>query len=281
MTNFYKLSHYLAGLIEGDGTIIVPKTERTKNRLNYPSIQIVFHLNDLPLALLIQKELKHGSLFRKKGVNAYILTINNNEGLLLLINLINGNMRTPKIYSLYKLIDWYNLKNPNLNIEKKELNRLPLSSTPWLSGFIEANGHFSLRTSLKSKYPRIKCKFELSQHVSNHIGYNYFSCLNFIAKYLNTEVEKTKINSKNPQYRVRTTSIKGNITLENYFNEFPLFSSKYLNYLDWLKVVNLFKIGKLNYKENINCVLEIKEKMNNKRTFYTWNHLEKFYNLDK
>jgi hypothetical protein len=79
--------------------------QRTKNPLNYPSIQIVFHLYDLPLALLIQKELKYGSLSKKKGVNAYVLTINNYEGLLLLINLINGNMRTPKIYFLYNLID--------------------------------------------------------------------------------------------------------------------------------------------------------------------------------
>ena len=33
-----------------------------KGKLNYPSIQIVFHLKDLPLALLIQKELGVGSL---------------------------------------------------------------------------------------------------------------------------------------------------------------------------------------------------------------------------
>jgi hypothetical protein len=98
-------SYYLAGLIEGDGTIVVPKTTRTKGRLNYPCVQIVFHLKDLPLALLIQKELKNGSLSKKKGVNAYILTINNYEGLLLLISLINGKMRTPKIHSLYALID--------------------------------------------------------------------------------------------------------------------------------------------------------------------------------
>ena len=62
MINFYKLSHYLAGLIEGDGTIIVPKTEITNNRFNYLSIQIVFYLNNLPLALLIQKELNILSL---------------------------------------------------------------------------------------------------------------------------------------------------------------------------------------------------------------------------
>jgi len=117
---------YLAGLIEGDGTIIVPKTLRSiKGKLNYPAIQIVFQLKDLPLALIIQKELGFGSIARKKGVSAYILTINNYEGLLLIINLINGNMRTPKIYSLYNLIDFYQNR---IYIEKKPLDNSPLSS---------------------------------------------------------------------------------------------------------------------------------------------------------
>jgi hypothetical protein len=104
--NLNKFTTYLAGLIEGDGTIIVPKSERSsKGKLNYPSIQIVFHLKDLPLALLIQKNLGFGSISRKKNVNAYILSINNKEGILTLIQLLNGNMRTPKINSLYNLID--------------------------------------------------------------------------------------------------------------------------------------------------------------------------------
>jgi hypothetical protein len=54
---------------------------------------------------MIQMEIKNGSLSRKKGVNAYVLTINNYNGLILLISMINGNMRTSKIYSLYNLID--------------------------------------------------------------------------------------------------------------------------------------------------------------------------------
>lgn len=58
--NNYKLNKnfacYLAGLIEGDGSIIVPKTERSpKGKLNYPSIKIVFDLRDFPLAQIIQK----------------------------------------------------------------------------------------------------------------------------------------------------------------------------------------------------------------------------------
>ena len=46
----------------------------------YLPVQIVFHLKDLPLALIIQKVLGEGSIARKKGVNAYILTINSYKG---------------------------------------------------------------------------------------------------------------------------------------------------------------------------------------------------------
>jgi hypothetical protein len=69
-------SCYLTGLIEGDGSIITPKIERSvKGKLNYPSLKIAFDLRDFPLAQLIQKELSHGSLNRMKGVNAYLLSI--------------------------------------------------------------------------------------------------------------------------------------------------------------------------------------------------------------
>ena len=50
----HKFISYLTSLIEGDGTIIVPKTERSsKGKLNYPFVQIVFYLKNLPLALLV------------------------------------------------------------------------------------------------------------------------------------------------------------------------------------------------------------------------------------
>jgi len=96
--DYSEFGYYLTGLIEGDGTIITPDKERdSKDRLCYPSIQICFHLKDLPLALIIQKELGFGSINRQKGSNAYRLTINNYEGLLLLIFLLNGKMKTSKI----------------------------------------------------------------------------------------------------------------------------------------------------------------------------------------
>jgi hypothetical protein len=91
---------------------------------------------------------------------------------LLLIELMNGNMRTNKVFTFYKLIDWFNIKNKDLNIKKKELNTNSLISDAWLSGFIEADGHFSVRTTESGKYPKIECKFELSQRQIDHNNMN-------------------------------------------------------------------------------------------------------------
>lgn len=102
---------YLAGLIEGDGTIVVPKEERSaKGVLNYPSVQIVFQLKDFPLCQFVQKSIRHGSIHKKKQSARYILYINNIDGLITLVNLINGQMRGPKYNQLVLLIEFLNKK---------------------------------------------------------------------------------------------------------------------------------------------------------------------------
>jgi LAGLIDADG endonuclease len=268
---------YLTGLIEGDGTIIVPKTERSpKGKINYPSIQIVFHKKDLPLALQIQKKLGFGSLISKKGVNAYTLYVNDKKGILKLVNLLNGQMKTPKINSLYKLIEWLNKKNPQLNLNKLSLNNQPLIKNAWFSGFIESDGQFSVRTSFTGKYPKIECKFEVSQRQKDHLGYNNKLFLNTIANFLNVDLKNTRENTSHPQYRLRTTNLKSNLILINYLNKFPLFGSKFLDYKDWERILNLFN-PRFKYKENINNVLSLKSEMNDKRAVFTWNHLNNFY----
>lgn len=279
--NNYKFISYLTGLIEGDGTIIVPKTERSsKGKLNYPSIQIVFHLKDLPLALLIQKNLGCGSLIRKKGLNAYILYINDQKGILILVNLLNGNMRTPKINSLYKLINWINNHNSNLNLTKLPLSSNSLENDAWLSGMIESDGHFSVRTTMIGKYPKIECKFELSQIQIDHLGYSNEMFLANIAEFLNTSLKKIRENTSHPQYRLRTMSLDSNLKLVNYLIEYPLFGSKFLDYNDWKEILNLFNPRFKYSQNNIDKVLNLKSEMNDRRTIFTWNHLNKFYSLD-
>jgi len=277
-----KFNSYLAGLIEGDGTIIVPKSERSpKGVLNYPSIQIVFHLKDLPLALLIQKNLGHGSLARKKGVNAYIFTVNNKVGLLLLVSLINGYMRTPKINALWKLIDWLNMKDPNLDYIKKPLNTSPLITDAWLSGLIEADGHFAIRSTQNDKYTKVECKFELSQSQKNHNGESSLYFLENIAELLSTIVNSIRIDKPNPEYKVRTTNLRGNLCLESYLTNYPLFGAKYLDFKSWTEVLNLFKAGKFDHKSNMQKVIHIKSNMNDKRTVFVWDHLKNFYSLNE
>ena len=55
--------HYLAGLIEGDGSIIVPRTSRNeKGKLLFPQVKITFVDKDAPLAAKIKEVLGAGSL---------------------------------------------------------------------------------------------------------------------------------------------------------------------------------------------------------------------------
>lgn len=274
-----RFASYLAGLIEGDGTLIVPKKERSpKGNLYYPSIQIVFDIRDFPLASMLQSKLNHGSISRKKGTNAYIFTINKFEGIIHIVNIINGYMRTPKIYALYRLIDWLNLRF-NLNIEKKNKDLSNINSNSWLAGFIDADGHFSVRTSLGSNYPKIECKFELSQRQNDHNNENNYEYLSFIADLLSTKVKEIRVDNPKPEYRVRTTSLKGNLLLVNYLVKYPLFSSKYLNYKDWRKVLTYFEAKNHTNPESIKTIIEIKLQMNNQRTEFKWDHLGTFYNL--
>jgi hypothetical protein len=194
------------------------------------------------------------------------------------VNLINGKFRTPKIHSLFNLIDWLNNQHPNLYIEKKGIDTSSLISNAWLSGFIEADGHFSVRTSVGSVYKKVECKLEISQRQNDKNGNNNLYFLEEIATLFLTVVKPFRIETKFPQYRIRTTSLKGNLFVENYLLNFPLFGTKYLDSMDWLKVLDYFKSGQ--HYVNIQHITHIKANMNENRTMFIWDHLQQFYKLD-
>ncbi len=277
-----KFGYYLTGLIEGDGTIITPKREiDLKNRLNYPSIQIIFNLKELPLALIIQKELSCGSLSKLKGVNGYRLTINNYDGILFIISLINGKMKTQKNIDLWKLIDWINSKSTTINIKKYPVNKENLDNNPWLSGFIEADGHFAIRTTKNTKVTKIECKFVLVQSQKDHNENDKIEVLEDIAEYLSTSVKRIREVKPKPEYSVRTVNLKGNIQLKFYLNKYPLFSSKYLDYKDWLKVLLFFEKGRVKHNIIFDEVYDIKSGINDSRQMFNWDHLQNFYSIER
>jgi hypothetical protein len=65
-----RLGGYLAGLIEGEGSIIVPKTIiNKKGKLLYPVVKITFVKKDAPLAIKIQDVIRGGTIVHPKGSN--------------------------------------------------------------------------------------------------------------------------------------------------------------------------------------------------------------------
>jgi hypothetical protein len=272
-------NYYLAGLIEGDGTIIVPKTNRDKKgRLTYPSIQLVFSLTDLPLALIIQKTLGVGSISRKRGVGAIIYTINNREGIFKIIHLVNGKFKTDKINGLARLIRWYIAKGAHFDLMDK--SKLPLGASSWLAGFIEADGCFSVRASESKSTTRVECKFELSQ-AQNSIHGNSLAIMKEISEFLDAPLKEIKTNSSNPQFRVRTLNSKSNLKLINYLNSNPLQGKKHLDYLSWIGIAKYFIEGRVDHKSLLEKAKITKDQMNNRRKSYCWDHLSSFYNIEK
>jgi hypothetical protein len=152
-------------------------------------------------------------------------------------------------------------------------------SSPWLSGFIEADGSFQVRTTLTGKYPKYECKLEISQRRIDHKGFNNLEFLNDIAKLFDTEVKEIRSDNPKPEYRVRTTNLQGNNQAKDYLIKYPLFGTKYLDSIDWIKVIYLFNKGEHKTISGKEKIIEIKSGMNNKRTNFTWDHLQNFYNL--
>jgi len=107
-----------------------------------------------------------------------------------------------------------------------------------------------------------------------------------IAHFCESQLNKHQVTrfdrlGKQDAWRTRVVNKKGVIAIINYFDKYSLFSSKYLNYLDWKEAyVTLIQnkehigINKLNTYEKIKL---IKERMNQKRKIFNWEHLENFY----
>ena len=278
-----QLGHYLAGLIEGDGTIIVPTKDKTPGGKNtHPIIRIVFTLPDLPLAQKLQQVLGCGFIQKPKQGNYYLFEVQNIEGLLKLVNLINGKMRTPKIEALHRLINWLNNKK-NSSIVCLGLDTSDLNSNSWFTGFSDADSYFQVSLTENKELGTIKniksyYRLEIQQNNYGESGlYKYI--MELIAKFLQTKLLSRQRLINNKEYysfMVITSSIPTNLLVDNYFKKFPMFSSKHLDYLEWSKVLNLRLNKKHLIRSGALMCLEAKNNMNTNRTTWNWDHLDKF-----
>lgn len=123
-----ELAPYFCGLFEGDGHIWTPlKTHGPSGKKYSPRFNITFVMKDLPLANYFSALLGGVQIRIKTNENACVLTVNSLSKIIILVNILNGLFRTPKILQFNALIEWLN-KNNNTNIIPKDIDNSKLSS---------------------------------------------------------------------------------------------------------------------------------------------------------
>ena len=119
---FYSLGYYLAGLLEGDGSISIPALgTTTMNRILNPRIVFTSHVNNIGMYAFLQSELGGIGRFQTSGSSTLRYIIGDKEGILLCINLMHGKLRTPKNKRFNDLIKLFNVKY-SLNITESLLD---------------------------------------------------------------------------------------------------------------------------------------------------------------
>lgn len=282
-----KLGAYLAGLIEADGSFAIhDKDSKAKKYL--PKILIVFSLNDSPLAEKLMSIIKVGKLYNKPQQGCVIWHIQKIEDVIKIINLINGYMRTPKIEALHRAIKWY---NGFYNIEPLGLDQSPINSNAWLAGFTDGDGNFSInlvdrkkKGAITTKIVQVFFRIELRQNYHRYCSVeqgstSYFNILSIIARYLEVNLYSRSREQKDKifySYMVVSHNIQSHTKVIEYFDRYPLYSSKYLAYKDWRHVVQeiILRAGKPLTVEDILEIEKIKAQFNKKRTQFDFSHLD-------
>ena len=177
LDNYYndkesEFPYYLAGLLEGDGHISLPSMGvTTLNRVLNPRIIFTSHINNLGLYAHIQSNLGGIGRFQSNGDKLIRYIIGDMKGIITIVNMLNGKLRTPKNHRLNDLINFINVKY-NLSMTNSLLNSSDLGSNSWFSGFTEADGHFGVKiiesnpkseTRKRSVSENISLKFVVNQ----------------------------------------------------------------------------------------------------------------------
>lgn len=292
--NANMLGSYLAGLIEGDGTIYSPTALRdATGRIQACRIKIVFEGRDYPYALFLQSQFG-GSIRKLNNGEAYDLVISRLNSVVFIANLINGHMRTPKIEALGRLMSFFQTYYSDYPIKPlKPLDTSPLESNAWLAGMWDADGGFKITISpcadrATGYIVRLRAVLELRRQyhydVSENLGgSSYINIMNAVANLLNCKLrhaQRKKANTITSSYIAETSSFGSNVRLVEYFNHFPLFSTKRANYLRWLDLHLMQSRGEHLTQHGLDYALKVRADFNRNLAAdnISWNHLSHFYN---
>ena len=208
-------NEWLSGLIDGKGQLTISKK-------GYANFRIVLPEKD-KFVLYIIKHKYGGSIKIISGKNAYRYKLHHKQGLIKLVNSINGLIRNPvKILQLNKICILY-----NINLKPT----IPLTyNNGWFSGIIDADGSISLNEQSDQLILSITQK---NRFILDPLNKLYLGRILILSS---KEAFQYSIYRKNEILNL----------VDNYFNKYPLISSK----SNKLKIIKNFYFYK-NYK-NLN-----------------------------
>nr|YP_010714059.1 LAGLIDADG homing endonuclease [Fuscoporia gilva]WDD39622.1 LAGLIDADG homing endonuclease [Fuscoporia gilva] len=303
------LSSYLAGLIEGGGTFAIHNKNSIAKKY-YPMIIIVFKKNDLSLAQHLQNVTNCGEIYNKPNRGYVLWQIQDIVSIFTIVKLINGKMRTPKIEALQRTIDWLNKyietnKSSNFlktklvlskicKLELKPLDNSPIDSNNWFSGFSDADGIFSINIHKRSGknstrvqlYYRLEIKQTYHKLDSEGTKTGFFPIMSKLANFLGVNVYSRSRYINDKQFFSYTVIAHNKSSLNKivkYFTIYPLLSSKYLDFKDWLYVLekqtNFSQTSNIQKLPNtyVEEAIKIRQNFNKTRTTYNWDHLKNSY----
>lgn len=248
-SNNKEFAHYLAGLLEGNGHIVLPSLSIISlNRVLNPRIVFNSHINNLGLYAFIQSNLGGVGRFQITGDKLIRYIIGDKKSIIMLSEMLNGKLRSPKNKRFNDMIKFINNKY-SLTIPISILDVSNMSSNSWLTGFIEADGHFGVKiieskpkSDTRKRYvsENISLKFVLSQHSYDKPNKSsMLPLMQTIASFLSCELKTYSVKHSNYTLTLSVYSQEKLKLIIDYIKLYPLIGSKASDFLYWVEVYDL------------------------------------------
>lgn len=260
--NNSQLGHYLAGLIDGDGHLS-----------KIGQLVIAYDEKDKSAAYWLKERIGYGNIYKIKGKRAYSYVLAKSDGMIRVIDLINGKLRTEIKYNQVL----YLLNNNNLISQYSKpftMNTTTDFNNFWLTGFIDSDGSFQIKIVKRiingKEKTEIRLKLQIAQKYKNILE----DIKNFLIiasnsnnnpsggiyigtrKHIDKETKEVKIT-----YYFETTSFGIFKKVINYIDNYPLISYKRLNYM-WIRKAYLLIQSKEHLtRTGLQKIIDYKNKM--------------------
>lgn len=239
--NNEQLGYYLAGLIDGDGHFS-----------RALQLVLVFSSPDAFLAYYLKEKLGYGNVKKVKDKNAYLLIVSNKEGMLRVINLINGKLRTEHRFNqvVNNVLSDMRYTDQNINFTKDSSKNF---DNHWLAGFSDADASFQIKIikRITRNKPEIRLNFQIDQKSD--------LLLIKIKEYLGGNIGYRKSQDT---YYYGSTNFGSAKRVIQYFDQYHLQSRKHISYLKWRKVYRLIQDREHITEKGLSKILTIKSLIN-------------------